>query len=137
MAGLEPTRSEARRIVAFVIGFWALGGSSGFLFDPESPVALVLVLPALACGFAFYWAVFSVAGREAGRSAWWYFNSFPGRDLRLRSREVRAVLLRIINPRWWHRVAQATGWPAGMVDVALVAALAYAVATLVVTPEWR
>lgn len=129
---VSPSPQEARRLVSGVVTFWlssALLSSTGESMEPwEGPVFLV----ALVSIYVFYGTLFSVSGRETGRSAWFYF---VPRLPRLRGpdnmmavgREGWTVLLKAVNPFWWARVVRTTGWPVWLTAVALVGSLALVV----------
>jgi hypothetical protein len=124
---LQPTRTEARRIVACLMTFWVVGGvlELGGLYD--SAIGTAMFLGAFGAGIVLFWTIYSVAGRETGRTVW----SFMGfRRPRLRGAdsiwksgaEGWRVTFKLMDPRWYARVVRTTGWNVILTGGALLAA---------------
>jgi hypothetical protein len=122
---LQPTKSEARRLVAYVFAFWA-SFAAVTQFDTLPAWATVVFLGGFVAVGMFYVTVFRIAGRELERRLRSFFGPFGGHNGSFwqRGREDYGVLFRIADPRWWHRtVIPETGWPRVLVEVALLGAL--------------
>lgn len=110
-----------------IVTFWGVGGAAAWLFP--SPEGLVLsVVAVVPCGI-FYWTVFRVVVREDPSVLSRRISGVV--EYRRGNPTMWAVLARVLNPRWWHRVATATGWPPLAVDVTLIIALAWSLTALV------
>jgi hypothetical protein len=122
---LRPTRSEARVMFLGFVTFWtALGCGASLLASTPADVPVFLcAFPALLASYA---AAFRVAGRERGLSAWTFYAGGRGDDRGVleRASDRWRVMLRLIDPRWWHgTLAPATGWPVVLVDSLIVLGL--------------
>jgi len=135
---LQPTRTEARRIVACLIAFWVAGGIAelGGLYESTSAVVPAMFFGGFAALLVFFWTVYSVAGRETGRSAWWYMGfrrpRLRGPDGIWRSgREGWGLTFKLMDPRWHARVVRTTGWNAVLTGGALLGAFVLAIVAAV------
>jgi len=112
--------------------FWV--GGSVLSLTGETPE--LWFVPVFVVSFAsiawFYWTLFSIAGRETGRSPWAYFGfripRLHGPDnVFAFGREGWSVLLKLLSPGWWAQVIRATGWPFALTAACLVGSLALVV----------
>jgi len=117
-----PTRPEARRLVTSVVMFWLIGGAGAFLDAGDATsraIGFVFVVVALVAGWIFYWTLFTVGGRSAGRSAASYL--LPrGRGFGDTWDGGVAILLKVVSPGWWALVVRATRWPVAVTSAVLL-----------------
>lgn len=105
--------------------FWLIAGLG-------ASVAPVLIVVALIAGAILYWTLYTAGGRSTGRTARDYFG---WRMPRLRGPdgiaavggEGWAILLKLLDPRWWALVVHTTGWPVGITTASLLGSLGVAV----------
>lgn len=124
---LEPTRREARWLVALLVAYWVVG--SALTVAPTFAMFLV----AFALGASWFWTLFGMAGRCLGHTRGYFLVGLragePGTSWWRRGKDANRVLLTVVDPRWWHTtVAPATGWSVILVDVLLAMALVGVVA---------
>jgi hypothetical protein len=109
----DVSRDRARILVLSLGAFWSL--AAGFSFVVESPLAVPIVLGALAAGWTFFATLFRVWDRQM--LVW------PGRGYLQRYDKSIDVMLSLFRPRFIARVLRATGWPPSLVVVVLLALL--------------
>jgi hypothetical protein len=121
---LDPSRSEARRIVVGLFIYWFLFGlmlftrsSVLFFVMPVSLIALLVVL----------WTAMRIATRESELLSRYYFNPFLAvkeGQYWATVREGWGLQARLMSPRWFTQVARKTGWSVPLTMGLLVIALA-------------
>jgi hypothetical protein len=110
-----PNRRQARRLVVSLAVFWGVWAVGAVLLLTRAPAASgVVVVPALAAGFLFYYTLYEVWSERTGRSAL-RMMVFPGLRASLVAYQAMFTMLR---PSWFIPAMRATGW-----RVALVGAL--------------
>lgn len=128
---VQPTTSEARRIVASLVTCWV---ASSFLSVADESVSLPAFVIAFAAMICLYWTLFAVGGRETGHSARDYMGwRIPFRGHTPTGREGWTILLKLVNLRWWSSVVK-TGWPTTLTTAALCGSLVSLVALSVIGP---
>ena len=136
-----PTQPEARRLVASIVIFWLITGVA-VLSDPEATnsgaIGFVLIVVALTAGWVFYRTLFTVGGRSTGRSPGsylgWRVPRWRGPDSTWSiGQEGWAILLKVVNPRWWGQVVRATHWPVTATTAVLLGSFGVTLLAMAVT----
>lgn len=120
---VAPEQAVARRAVAAIVGFWALGGVAA-LVSQQGPIGIGATFVGMACGFVFFYSLTEIAAAESGRRLWDYWNR------RLPAAERRELRKSLLSTRRWGSIVRATGWPPKLVVAVLGSSLAFALGSL-------